>query len=398
MARRASNVDESKSDFAGLIAGVGALGSTLCDLWSKECWGTWSVIDNDILKPHNVIRHIGRNSRCGSAKVDVVKSMLEDNYHPGYYSVKALNETVTNWSNNQVKETVTGSEFLVDATTAIDVPRDLSRQDDAPRSASVFMTPSGQDSVLLLESLDRSVRLDSIEAQYYRALISSDWGRDHLVGHSGNLWVGAGCRDVSAVISNELVTLHASILARQTRLLRDQPGSAIRIWRVNDDSGEVSLQKIPVQGVVSTQAGEWRIVWDEGIEQKLNKLRHLFLPSETGGVVIGYIEHCTGTIMLVDVLPAPPDSEGDRTGFLRGIEGLPEALKEIDRRTGGVVGYLGEWHSHPPFTSAEPSRTFDRKLIAELSRTLSADGEPALMVIIGIAGEISITVKEELPQ
>ena len=42
----------------------------------------------------------------------------------------------------------------------------------------------------------------------------------------------------------------------------------------------------------------------------------------------------------------------------RGIDGLADAVKEASRRTAGVVGYLGEWHSHPRGHSAKPSRDF----------------------------------------
>jgi hypothetical protein len=394
MARMASGILDEKCDFKGSIAGVGALGSALCDLWSKECWGEWSLIDNDILKPHNVVRHIGKNRHCGLPKVDVVKEIVEGNYYHGYYSANIIMDVATNWENNEVRETIRGSEFFVDATTTLEVPREMARRDDVPRSASVFLSPSAQSSVLLLESADRTNRLDSLEAQYYRGILNSEWGTTHLTGHRANLWVGAGCRDISTVISNELVLLHASILARQTRILRDQPSSRIRVWCARDDNSEVSVHEISVEHSMCVTVGRWKVIWDSGIERKLKEIRNAHLPNETGGVVLGYTDHYTQTMMLVDVLAAPPDSEEDQTGFLRGIEGLAVGLEEVHRLTAGIVGYLGEWHSHPAFASARPSVPADQALIAQLARTLYLDGEPGVMVIVGSAGEISITIEE----
>jgi integrative and conjugative element protein (TIGR02256 family) len=117
------------------------------------------------------------------------------------------------------------------------------------------------------------------------------------------------------------------------------------------------------------------------------------LPNETGGIILGYIDQTLRHIYVVDVLNAPLDSEADRTGFTRGIEGLAVVLEKVRLRTANIVDYIGEWHSHPPFTSASPS-SIDRSLIKQLADALELDGQPALMVIVGSAGEMSLSVKE----
>jgi len=72
---------------------------------------------------------------------------------------------------------------------------------------------------------------------------------------------------------------------------------------------------------------------------------------------------------------------------------LRAELDEVCQRTAGIVGYIGEWHSHPELTSAYPS-SLDRALIKELADALELDGHPALMVIAGQTGEVSVSVKE----
>lgn len=392
-ARRASDIDENTANFKGVLAGVGALGSALAELWAKEYWGEWSLVDPDFIKSHNIVRHIGKDFHIGWFKVDVVKQMVEMNYHDDYYPTTAIPKDVNKLNDEEVKQTIITADFFIDSTTTIEVPRDTSQKDNVPRSSSVFLTPSGQSSVLLIETADRTVRLDGLEAQYYRAIINSDWGANHLDGHRGEIRVGAGCRDVSVIMSNEMIQFHAALLARQVRLLRDQPAACIRVWVCNCETGAVEAHEIPVHETLCFQSGEWRIILDTEIKQRLCKIRMSHLPNETGGVILGYIDQKLKAIYIVDTLEAPPDSKATQTGFTRGIEGLDAVLKEAARRTANIVSYIGEWHSHTAFTSPCPSCE-DRDLIKELAYTVAIDGQPALMMIVGAAEDISISVKE----
>ncbi|WP_366145451.1 Mov34/MPN/PAD-1 family protein [Methylovulum sp.] len=68
-----------------------------------------------------------------------------------------------------------------------------------------------------------------------------------------------------------------------------------------------------------------------------------------------------------------------------------DQLNKIAKCTANIVGYIGEWHSHPPLYSAQPSST-DYQLIHTLAETLSKDGQPALMIIVS-SNNITITVQ-----
>ena len=66
----------------------------------------------------------------------------------------------------------------------------------------------------------------------------------------------------------------------------------------------------------------------------------------------------------------------------RGTSGLTNAVQEASKRTAGIVGYVGEWHSHPRGHSARPSRD-DLVQLAEISLGMHDDGLPALQLIVG---------------
>jgi integrative and conjugative element protein (TIGR02256 family) len=155
----------------------------------------------------------------------------------------------------------------------------------------------------------------------------------------------------------------------------------------------LTANEVAVYDSLCFKRGDWEVIMDIGLQEKSGKIRMSHLPDETGGVILGYIDQKLKHIYVVDVLNAPPDSEADRTGFTRGVEGLKAALDEVTRRTDNMVGYIGEWHSHPEFTSAYPSR-LDRVLVKQLAAKLELEGHPALMIIVGSTGELSVSVKE----
>lgn len=366
----------------GVLAGVGALGSCMASIWQREAWGHWSFIDPDVLKPHNLARHTGLEPQVGWPKVDVARCLGASLLWSESSQEADIFAGAADFGNSEVRDALESAELVVDATTTLEVPRELAGRDTLKRIASVFVTPSGLDSVLMIEDARREIRIDCLEPQYYRAIVNEPWGESHVLGKSGALRVGAGCRDLSAVISHELITLHGATLARHIRLAFESEQPSVKVWRCDAESGGLSTEIVVLHQVLSERLHGLRIVWNEGIRQRVRQLRAEQLPNETGGVLLGYFDLPNASVYLVDVLPAPADSQGDPSGFTRGIDGLSAAVKQVSERTGGIVDYVGEWHSHPPGSGARPS-TADMYQMASLASALHRDGLPALMLIVG---------------
>jgi len=392
-ARFASDINVRTADFFGVLAGVGSLGSALAQLWAAEGWGQWTYIDHDRVASHNLFRHDAVYADIGRYKVHAVAQKASNKYYPGYRVPLPIADSAIN-NNPDVKNAVTNAKLLVDASTTLEVPREMAVHDNTPRSMSAFFTPNGLNSVLLSEDRKRTIRLDSLEAQYYRAILRNDWGKSHLEKHRGALWVGNGCRDISAVISTELIQLHSAMLARKIRLTHDQDDALICINQFADESGISVLMIKPKPSVTSRLPSDWVIVFDEGVSEELFALRTKKLPKETGGILLGFIDHKTSRIFIVTVLEAPFDSEETSSSFVRGTKGVIDIITEAQRRTAGIVSYLGEWHSHPPGCRAMPSG-LDLKLLNYLGEQLAEDGQPALMAIVG-ENEICFMTKSEL--
>jgi integrative and conjugative element protein (TIGR02256 family) len=380
-AREISDIKTEDADFNGTLIGVGALGSALINIWARNGWGNWTLIDDDYLQPHNIARHLACNSQIGDYKVNAVKNIVQYIYNDDNPNLKCISANFHNNNNDEIQKTITSSDLIVDASTTLEIPRDLSFTDDRGRAVSVFLTPSGLAAGMLFEDSEKKINLSSLEAQYYRAIITNSWGENHLNNSIVQMRTGGGCRDLSLKISNEHVQLHSANIARHIRLHHSNNNAKIQVWHIDAEAGGVSTNLINPALTLIIQQGCWRIIWDTEIQQRLQQLRAFKLPNETGGILIGYIDQKIKSIFIVDALPAPIDSISDPQGFVRGTSQVKEAVISAQNRTDGIVSYIGEWHSHPNGVSANPS-DLDMKLVNGLSRQLYDDGQPGVILII----------------
>jgi proteasome lid subunit RPN8/RPN11 len=363
----------------GVLVGVGSLGSAMLNIWTRCGWGEWSVIDNDHIKPHNLVRHTAFGAQVGELKVKVVSQLCEATTH-GAAVVTPINADATSLT-QEVVAALQKAQLVVDASASLDFPRAISKVDQVGRHISVFITPDGNAAVMLAEDSERLIRLLSLEAQYYRAVINSGWGMNHLNGHLGTYWSGASCRDISMALPYSRVLVHAACFAEQVQQVSELEGSFIRIWQRNPQTGAVELHSVETQANRYIEHGEFRVFIDEGLEQKLWQMRSEKLPSETGGVLLGYHDLTEKVIVIVDACVAPEDSISTEASFQRGVVGVPERLMEVAQLTAGVVGYIGEWHSHPPGCPARLSND-DLAQLTELAMGMREDGLPAFSLIV----------------
>lgn len=392
--RAIAGLQPTAGEFAGVLAGAGALGSALLNLWARQAWGTWAVFDGDCIRPHNPIRHEARGDAIGFDKVAVVRELANSTHAARLAITDVVPKPLKDFSQDTAARALAQASLVVDATTTLDLPRDLSRQDGVPRSSSVFFTPRATGSVLMIEDDKRALRLDQIEPQYYRAILRSAWGGSHLEGNLGQFWVGAGCRDISASISPEAVQLQSSLLSQSLRDAQGRAAASVRIWETNRETGAIERVDLVLHESWREERGGWTVLFDAGLLETARAIRQNHLPAETGGILLGSIDQYRRTIALVDVMPPPADSIGTAASFERGTRGVPEAVREASRRTAGIVGYVGEWHSHPPRSSTNMSGD-DLRQILHLTMHLGTDGDPCVMLIVGDA-ECSLYVGEVL--
>jgi integrative and conjugative element protein (TIGR02256 family) len=369
------------------LVGAGALGATVLDLWMRSGWGQWTVVDKDHVKPHNLVRHPGDQRHLGMPKEHVAVER-HDQIMNGASTAIAVHADACDLVDGKPLACIQGAELVVDISTTLDYPRLMSGHDDVGRHASLFVTPSGNASVALVEDATRTKRLRTLEAQYYRAVMNQPWGADHLAGHRGTFWSGAGCRDISVVMPYSAVVAHAAVLSEQLRSLVASPEASIKVWTRSSD-GSMATHEVPVHGERRIRFEDLDLFIDEAVIAKMQRRRKAHQPKETGGILLGYHDLNIGAIVVVDAMAAPADSVSTEGSFERGVQGVADAAGEAHRRTAAVVGYIGEWHSHPPGYGSDPSSD-DFYQLAYLALGLSHDGLPAVSLIVAEKGELQV--------
>lgn len=369
------------------LVGAGALGATLLDLWVRAGWGEWTAIDKDHIKPHNLVRHPADQRHLGMPKEEVAVQRCNEIMNGAGTVVGVHADACELVDGIQPLTSLQDADLVVDVSTTLEYPRLMSERDDVARHASVFLTPKANGSVVLLEDSARATRLRTLEAQYYRAVMEQPWGADHLAGNLGTFWSGAGCRDISVVMPYSAVVAHAGLLAEQVRELAAGAEAAIRVWTRDAATGAIAAHSVPVSAERRVQFDDMDLFIDHAVVDKMHRLREAHLPNETGGILLGYHDLNINAIVVVDALEAPPDSRSTANSFERGVQGVADIAKEANRRTAGIVGYIGEWHSHPPGHRADPSGD-DFYQLAYLALGLAHDGLPAVSLIVGAGGDL----------
>ncbi|MCL7455922.1 Mov34/MPN/PAD-1 family protein [Micromonospora sp. MSM11] len=105
------------------------------------------------------------------------------------------------------------------------------------------------------------------------------------------------------------------------------------------------------------------------------------LPNETGGILLGFR---TPSLIVVTRTVTVADPQSSRCGYLRRYR-QAQARMAVERGDAPpVVGYVGEWHTHP--ADIGPSRT-DLRALAAIARL--TQGPVALVVLANPARGLS---------
>lgn len=364
------------------LIGVGALGSQVFNNIYRTGFGFWNLIDEDILLPHNLARHALFGHHVGYSKAETL-AYIANNTIDGLDIAKAL--TLDVLAPNEKKElldkALQESDLIIDISTSVAVERFLANDvKTKARKMSLFLNPSGTDLVMLREDDKRAFPLDILEMQYYRRLISESGLAGHLKEMKSKVRYSNSCRDLSAVISQELVALHSAIGSNCIRSLTKTNLGAISIWRANEDLSVKCYEYEPYQ-YYNHELGDWKVFFDGKLLKKLYSFRIERLPNETGGVFIGSFDLQRKILYVVDSILSPSDSKEWPTVYIRGCRGLSNEVKHIEELTYGMLSYVGEWHSHPSGYGILPSRD-DMQAFSWLKELMSIDGYPAFMAIV----------------
>jgi hypothetical protein len=360
------------------LVGAGAIGSHIAEFLTREGRFTWAVIDDDRLLPHNLARHIARNSDVSQPKAAIVAGRLNAIMAGGGIA-QPIPANLFDPDASAVEQALLGADIIIDATASLVATRVLSDLPVSARRLAAFFNPAGEAAVLLVEPQDRSVTLRDLEAQYLGLLMRTPSLADHLGKLAETIAYTGACRAITNRIPESCAAILSGLAASGIASAVDGPVGAISVWTLAP-TGAVTFDAAPIEPVLSYKAKDWTVTIDAGVVRHIIAMRKARLPRETGGILFGLVDIPSRSIHLVEATPAPPDSIEEPGGFVRGVVGVDKLMEDVRRRTAGQIRYVGEWHSHPRRLSARPSSVDDLQL-DWLAALMGMDSMPALMVI-----------------
>ena len=392
-ARRLNNI-KTKEDNIFIQIGLGSLGSQIANNCIREGYGTWTFIDPDCILPHNLARHclfarnIGENKAC-AMKAFAESIIVNDNppcvekaYNANIFSSKYTQRFILDINN---------ANLVVDTSASIAVSRFLCHTlSNSTRCVSLFMNPSGTALIMLAESVDRTIKLDELEMQYYSLLTTSNDLTQHLKNEKRVVY-SSSCRNASLTYSQDNVSIFSGIGSKEIKKLENIDEAIIKIWTIDENDTSIHLKSVKGCIFNNYRYNDWQIKISSALKKSLHQMRIQKLPHETGGVLIGSFDYKQKICYIVDSIDSIEDSEEYPCAFVRGSKGLSKKLKDISETTVDNLLYIGEWHSHPNDNTNQS--TDDKKLMDSIVDYNRTNSSPGCMIIVGET-HISVYLEE----
>lgn len=389
-----------------LMIGCGAVGSKVAIHFARSGNLDLTLVDQADLSPHNLVRHALLPESVGKRKAEALQEVIvglfeQNDPVPTRAVVADVLEVLFGSHEHLLGEhswllDTTGSNTVLTAISWADIP-------DTLRCSRGEIADHGHLGFFLCEGPGRNPRLDDLQALLFdsarKDAALSKWLRNHredlMRGEDAALdeiRIGVSCSSSTMRLPDELVSQHAASFATGFRKVAQDdptnPSGHIQVGKFHpEETVSMTVQHFRVKPFTIIRAlgdREWEVRFKNGLDILLNKLLVESSPNETGGLLIGTFDLKQKTIHVTDVLDAPPDSKRSPFAFERGVQDVPQVITDIYTKTGGMISYVGEWHTHPNGSSVLSDQ--DSRTVAGIKRHLDQLGIPTHILIITTQG------------
>jgi len=341
-----------------LFIGAGSLGSKMIMHEVRSGNLNLSIVDHDKFLQHNLVRHSLYNNRTGKNKataiVEEIGGFVKLDKHP---KLKAFDKRVIFLTKEEYNEI----DWVIDTTASANTQNWISKTDllDQMSIARCELADDAKLGLMYIEGKERNPRTDDlISLTYYLALelpAIAEWRSNDMKKEQTTLNIGLGCSSTSTVAADDIISVHSGLFSQV--LYNEYERKNI------GDNGLIFIHKIQDAGLINTSTNNliikpfivigcgnnsgWEVRIKNDVSETIFALVKESGQNETGGVLVGLANYKTKTIHVLDIIKAPLDSESSPGRFKRGIQDLPGKIEDIKNKTGNMIGYIGEWHSHP---------------------------------------------------
>jgi hypothetical protein len=374
------------------LIGCGSLGSKIGLHLGRAGFGQLTFVDDDWFSTHNSARHalLPPKAKISPNKAAMMQSAFNRLGHTG---TQASNRdaAVAMLQEEGAKQILPQERSLIiDASASLKV-LEASCHSPALSSPSrrlvrVALYGQGNSCVMMLEGINRTARVDDLQAYLFSECRRNPELRQQIAGTDTaepvRFFVGQNCSSVTTLMSDSRISRAAAMATLQLEAWFQSgfpPGGSLCLGLSDAEGVGMTWQLKELNETTMLDVadhGGWEVRLLKPVIDAINADVENWGELETGGALLGHISQARRCLIVTDIVPAPPDSRRSRSEFVLGKDGLEDALRTAHADSLAHLHFIGTWHSHP--MGGRHSRT-DFKTLDKIAE--SAGGLPALSLI-----------------
>lgn len=371
MAEKLSGTTFKKS--AITILGCGALGSKIAVEMARMGYLTQDLYDYDVLLPHNLIRHEATNKYLVGVNKAIaleieIKCMYDNDITVQGFASDCFSITA---------ETL-NSGLLIDCTASERSLSWLCMNDDIKnRLIRSEISMDGRLGITYIEGRNRNPDAYDMRIALWYLATENEQIKQWLSKKSEanmEFHIGFGCSSDTMVLDDSTISNHASVVPHCiNKYLSNENGTLVLNYFDKDELENNYIKIVEINKYIVWNIDDgWTVHCPCILVNQINKITSE--STENMGIWFGYINERMKRITLVDTY-MPSDNKRSAGQVIGGSDNVYEKIKQIAKDTGGLICYLGEWHTHPG-GYAIPSK-MDYKAFS----MVSPNSKPFLMTI-----------------
>lgn len=358
--RRMSGGKEDMNNGHIIHIGCGSIGSKIAIHLARSGHGPFKLIDKSAFSPHNVARHalIPIPEIPGQPKA----SLLAHEIKLLNLEAEPINDDIIELCkhpDNKITIFPDDSRLIIESTGSMAVREMLASLPPKKLPGRLLhgaLYEQGKVAILALEGSRRNPNVNDLVIRFWDERIDNPELNSKFISSDGTLSrqeTGLGCGSYTMVLPDSRISLFTAGMAERARQILENGSSQNgELWIGMLDEHEIGvIWRIINVGQTTVLKARAQNHWEIRI---LKEALHLMSQDiktwgevETGGVLIGRISLSRRCFTVSRVIEAPPDSYRSKNSFILGIQGLRKKVKEICDKSGGILNYVGTWHSHP---------------------------------------------------
>lgn len=377
IAAKLSGVEKSQDKI--LIIGCGAVGSKVSLNLAKMGHINQILIDDDSFLPHNAVRHenipfLYQGYNKARYIADTIKFMYGSEADVDYQTESGYEIDFSKYHDCNIIDCTASQNFMFYSIENSDIKNPLMRCE---------LVDAGRLGLNFIEGSNRNPNVSEMRSMLWYTALKNEVIMTWLTNAESNeadqeIRIGYGCSSDTMVLDNATISYHSSIIPHF--YLKNFGHNSGKISISYFDKADLENNKIEILDVNRF----FRFKLEKGINVSVSDIalskaiETVSDSKENAGIWLGGYNDILNEIVIVDTFISREHIR--RTAeIMCGYEDVNDYIKLVMKKTNGLIGYVGEWHTHPNGV-ARPSAK-DLVAFNEVRKSFSVNHEPLLMSI-----------------